>query len=107
MVHNRGTYREGGHREGVDVTLPRRASYLRQNGNPRKAFWGHIFNTSLLEGILQVTSERGCDPEVPETRLAIPSNENVALDAPGSACGLTRFPVLPTGVILPCKIPNP
>jgi len=46
-------------------------------------FRGYILNVFSPNCVVQVTSERGGDPEFSETRLAVPSNQDVALDVPG------------------------
>jgi hypothetical protein len=43
---------------------------------------------------------------LPETRLAVPSDQDVALDIPSVNMGLTHFFVLPTGVMHRVKYPT-
>jgi hypothetical protein len=52
-------------------------------------------------------SEHVRDPKVCETRLAVPGNQDVVLDAPAVNMELIHCFVLPTGMMSPCKIRNP
>jgi len=57
----------------------------------------------MLLHVLEVAN----NPKVSETHLAVPGNQNVVLDTPSINVRVHSFHSLPTGVMLPCKTPNP
>ena len=46
------------------------------------------------------------DFKVSETRLTVPSNQDVVLDGQSISVGVRSILRLPTGQMLPCKIPD-
>jgi hypothetical protein len=91
MVYNRETYLEGSHRKGVNITRSRRTIDPQRGLEIQETFWGHISNGFRRMVVVQKTSKRACDPKVAETRLAFPSNQDVALEAQASTCEINRF----------------
>jgi hypothetical protein len=56
---------------------------------------------------MRETSERARDAKVCETRLAVLSDQDVALGVPRVNAEFVNYFVLPTGVMPPCRIPSP
>jgi hypothetical protein len=105
MAHKRGTYLEGSHRKGINITRSRRAiGHRRGTDTLRETFRGHI---SRLMVIVHGRYECACDPKVSKIRLTIPSNQDVALDVPSVSVRDYSFLRLPTGAMASCEISNP
>ena len=47
------------------------------------------------------------DCKVSETRLTVPSNQDIVLDGQSISVGVRSILRLPTGLMLPCKISDP
>jgi len=60
----------------------------------------------MVDGL--VSRKRLRDRKVTEMRLTVLSDQDVVLDALRPlAYGFVQSVILPTGLMLPCKIPNP
>ena len=70
----------------------------------RDPFRGHISKEIRLVVVAGEKSEHAYYPKVPETCLAFPSNQDVALEIPSVNVRDHSFICLPTGTMLSCKI---
>ena len=103
MVSKRGTYREGCHRKGINIALFRRAEPIGARVARRETFWGHMSESFRLMEPQCGTFDRNC--KVSETRLTVPSDQDVVLDVLSIGVGVHSIVHLPTGLMLPCITP--
>jgi hypothetical protein len=83
MVHDKETYLEGNPCKGINITRSRRAiGHMMRGKTYRDTFRGHISEEFRLVVVAGEKSKHTHYPKVPETCLAFPSNQDVALEIP-------------------------